>query len=126
MIKRILLIDADLFGTTFCSSIYFTHHPIGLLYLVSFAKERFPDIEFKVFHTVTSIDPLKSIETLMTEFKPDMVGIRSLSFAKEGFKLASDKVREMSPDIPVLGGGPFPSTAYKDILTDGQIDVAVI
>jgi radical SAM superfamily enzyme YgiQ (UPF0313 family) len=126
MIKRILLIDADLFGDTFCSSIYFTHHPIGLLYLASFAKQKFPEIEFRVFHTVTSNDPLKSIESLMADFKPDMVGIRSLSFAKEGFRLAAEKVRELSPSIPILGGGPYASTAYNDILTAGQIDVAVI
>lgn len=126
MIKRILLIDADLFGDTFCSSIYFTHHPIGLLYLASFAKRQFPEIEFQVFHTVTSPDPLQSIERLMIDFKPDMVGIRALSFAKEGFRLAAEKIRAMRPDIPVLGGGPYPSTAYNDILSAGQIDVAVI
>ncbi len=126
MIQRILLIDADLFGDTFCSSIYFTHHPIGLLYLASFAKQRFPDIECKVFHTVTSKDPLQSIERLLVDFKPELVGIRSLSFAKEGFRLAAEKVRELNPDIPVLGGGPYASTAYNDILTAGQIDVAVI
>jgi len=126
MIKRILLIDADLFGDTFCSSIYFTHHPIGLLYLASFAKQKFPEIEVDVFHTVTSKDPLQSIESLMATFKPDMVGIRALSFAKVAFKLVADKIRELQPDIPILGGGAYPSTAYKDILTDRQIDIAVI
>ena len=126
MIKRILLIDADLFGDTFCSSIYFTHHPIGLLYLASFAKQKFPKLEFKVFHTVTSKDPLKSVEALISEFKPDLVGIRSLSFAKVAFKLVADKIRELRPDIPILGGGPFPSTSYGDILSDGQIDMAII
>jgi len=126
MIKRILLIDADLFGDTFCNAIYFTHHPIGLLYLASFAKQKFPDIEFEVFHTVTSKDPLKRIESILATFKPDMVGIRALSFAKEAFKLVSDKIRELRPDIPIMGGGAFASTAYSDILSDGQIDVAVI
>jgi len=126
MIKRILLIDADLFGDTFCSSIYFTHHPIGLLYLASFAKQKFPEIEFKVFHTVTSKDPLQSVESLLSTFNPDMVGIRALSFAKVAFKLVADKVRELLPDIPIIGGGPYPSTAYGDILPDRQIDVAVI
>ncbi|MDD3877609.1 MAG: radical SAM protein [Bacteroidales bacterium] len=126
MIKRILLIDADLFGDTFCSSIYFTHHPIGLLYLASFAKQKFPSIEFRVFHTVTSKDPLQSIESILSTFKPDMVGIRSLSFAKVAFKLVADKIRQLRPDIPILGGGAYPSTAYGDILTDGQIDIAVI
>ncbi len=126
MISRILLIDADLFGDTFCSSIYFTHHPIGLLYLASYAKKQFPEIEFKVFHTVTSKYPLKSIELLVSEFKPDLVGIRSLSFAKVAFKLVADKVREMLPYVPILGGGAFPSTAYGDILSEKQIDIAVI
>jgi anaerobic magnesium-protoporphyrin IX monomethyl ester cyclase len=126
MIKRILLIDADLFGDTFCSSIYFTHHPIGLLYLASYTRRQFPDIECKVFHTVTSADPLKSIESIFSSFHPDMVGLRSLSFAKEGFRLAAEKVRELNPNIPIIGGGPFPSTAYADILPNHQINVAVI
>jgi anaerobic magnesium-protoporphyrin IX monomethyl ester cyclase len=126
MIERILLIDADLFEEDSPSSIPFSHHPIGLLYLVSVAKISFPEIEFKVFHTSTSKEPLKKVEALISSFNPDIVGIRALSIAKEPFRVIAEKVHELRPGIPIFGGGPYPSTAYNDILFEGQIDVAVI
>jgi anaerobic magnesium-protoporphyrin IX monomethyl ester cyclase len=124
MIKRILLIDADIFGDP--NYVYFSHHPIGLLYLVSAAREVFPEIEFNVFHTSTSKDPIKKVESLIQSFKPDLVGLRALSTAKDPFKQVAEKVRELKPAIPIVGGGPFPSTCYEDILTTGLVDMVVI
>jgi radical SAM superfamily enzyme YgiQ (UPF0313 family) len=124
MIKKILLIDVDIFGNP--SYVYFSHHPIGLLYLVSFARESFPEIEFNVFHTSTSKDPIKSVESLILSFNPDIVGLRALSTAKDPFKLIAEKIRELRPDITIVGGGPFPSTCYQDILFAGLVDIVVI
>lgn len=127
MIKRILLIDADLLGDVNSPvSVYFSHHPIGLLYLVSVARESFPEIEFNVFHTSTSKDPLHSVETLMSTFKPDLVGLRSLSIAKETFRMIAEKIRELRPDIIIAGGGPYPSTSYNKILLSGEVDIVAI
>lgn len=124
MIKKILLIDVDIFGDP--SYMYFSHHPIGLLYLVSAARELYPEIEFNVCHTSTSKDPIKSVESLMLSFNPDMVGLRALSTAKDPFKLIAEKIRELRPDIPIVGGGPFPSTCYRDVLETGLVDIVVI
>ncbi len=127
MISRILLIDADIFEDKNHPGVQlYSHHPIGLLYLVSAIKEKFPEISFKVFHTSTSKSPEKDIESLILSFNPDLVGLRALSIAKEPFKLIADKIRELKPDIPIVGGGPFPSTSYEEILLTGQVDIAVI
>ncbi|MCK9612002.1 MAG: B12-binding domain-containing radical SAM protein [Bacteroidales bacterium] len=124
MIKRILLIDVDIFGDP--KYVYFSHHPVGLMYLVSTAREKFPEIEFSVFHTSTSKDPVKSVESLVRSFDPDMVGLRALSTAKVPFKLVSEKVRELKPDIPIVAGGPYPSTCFEDILRDNMANIVVI
>jgi anaerobic magnesium-protoporphyrin IX monomethyl ester cyclase len=127
MIKRILLIDVDLFRNKLdTDTLYYSHHPIGLLYLVSAVNEEYPQINFQVFHTPTSPDPIKSVESLMLSFKPDLVGLRALSIAKQPFHLIAQKIRELSPDIPIIAGGPYPSTSYNDILQNGLVDMAVI
>ena len=127
MINKVLLIDVDIFHNENNSgSVYFSHHPIGLLYLVSAVREKYPDIFFKVFHTSTSGDPIKSIESLILSFNPDVIGLRALSIAQEPFKLVAEKIREIKHDTPLIGGGPYPSSSYNDILLSGLVDVVVI
>lgn len=127
MISRILLIDIDIFrNSNNNSSVYYSHHPIGLLYLISAVKGSYPQINFNVFHTSTSNDPVKNIESLIFSFNPDLIGLRSLSFAKEPFKIIAEKIRDLRPDIPVVGGGPYASTSYNEILISGLVDIAVI
>jgi len=127
MINRILLIDVDVFyDNKYSDSLFHTHHPIGLLYLVSAAKEAFPDISFRVFHTSTSAEPLLYAEQLISSFKPDIIGIRALSTAKEAFTLMVEKIRLIDKSIIIIGGGPYVSASYSDILKSGLIDIAVI
>jgi len=127
MISRILLIDIDIFRNEDNSgSVYYSHHPVGLLYLISAARTSFPEIDFNVFHTSTSKDPIKSIESLMLSFNPDLVGLRALSIATEPFKSVAEKIRELKPDIPIVGGGSYPSSSYNDILSARLVDIVVI
>ena len=125
MISRILLIDTDVFEDENIPQ-HYSHHPIGLLYLISSVKEVFPELDFKVFHTSTSENPIQQAEALIQSFNPDLVGLRALSIAKESFMAIAEKVRELKPGIPVIGGGAYPSTSYEEILLSGLVDVAVI
>jgi len=127
MMNRVLLIDVDVFDDkNNKGKQLYSHHPVGLLYLVASAKESFPEINFKVFHTSTSTDPINEIESLVLSFNPDLVGLRALSIAKEPFKLIAEKIRELKPDLPLIAGGPYPSTDYDEILFHGLVDIAVI
>ncbi len=127
MIQRILLIDIDDFlAETDRETVTYSHHPIGLLYLVSSAREVFPEIEFRVFHTSTSRTPLTAIASLIATFKPDMVGLRSLSIAKDSFNCVAESIRKQQPDILMVAGGPYPSSSYDDILLASLVDIVVI
>ncbi len=127
MINRILLVDVEIFVDINNPGVQlYSHHPIGLLYLISSAKIQFPEIEFKVFHTSTSADPIKDFEDILSSFNPDLVGLRALSIAADSYKIICNKIREIKPQIPIIGGGPYPSISYEDLLQSGMIDVAVI
>lgn len=127
MIKRILLIDIDVFWDgQDTDSYYYSHHPVGLLYLVAAARAEFPDIEFRVFHTSTSTDPLTELASLLGSFQPGLVGLRALSVAQASFRAVAQKIRQMMPGIPLIGGGPYASSSYAEILKEGLVDLAVI
>jgi len=127
MISRILLIDVEIFEDKDNPRLqHYSHHPIGLLYLISAIKETFPEITFKVFHTATSPTPLDDLEQVLQSFNPDLVGLRALSVAKESFQLVAEKIRELKPDMPIVGGGPYPSISYEDILLTDMADIVVI
>lgn len=127
MIKKILLIDVDLPASDGKEgNIYYTHHPVGLLYLVSAVRKQYPETDFKVFHTATHAQPLEEIRKILHSFTPDLIGLRSLSIAKAHFKEVATFIKEMNPIVPVVGGGPYPSVSYAELLSGGFIDLAVI
>jgi radical SAM superfamily enzyme YgiQ (UPF0313 family) len=127
-LSRILLIDIDIFRDQkeAYNVINYSHHPVGLLYLASTAKEVFTDIEFRVFHTSTRKDPLGSIESIINSFEPDLIGLRSLSIAKDPFEKVAEQIRNLHPHVTVVAGGPYPSSSFRDILQAGLADIVVI
>jgi radical SAM superfamily enzyme YgiQ (UPF0313 family) len=96
------------------------------MYLASAVRDSFPDIDIRIFHTVTNDNPVLSIEKLIQEFNPDMIGLRSLSIAKKHFKQTAEKIREIAPDSYLIAGGPYPSSSCQDILLSKMADIAVI
>jgi len=127
MIDRILLIDIDRFHCeTSKNTIELSHHPVGLMYLASAVRRSFPDIDIQILHTVTSDNPVLSIEERIAEFDPDIIGLRSLSIAKNQFKQTAERIREIAPDTHLIAGGPYPSSSYKDLLLSGMVDIIVI
>ena len=129
MIKKIFLIDIDNDKTSHPQSQLHSrwgHHPIGLMYLASSVRETFPDIEVIIFHTITSSDPYERISHLIRENNPDLIGLRALSIARKEFNQISGIIRKDWPDLPIVAGGPLPSSSYDDILNSSLADLVVI
>jgi len=130
MNNNFLLIDVELprpdgDGVQFHSRMA-THHPIGLLYLAAHAKAEFPDLNFKIFHTVTSVDPEGEIRDILNSFEPGVVGLRAMSHFKPQFDNLARLVRKHRPETMIFGGGPYPSASYEDLLAERIIDIAII
>ncbi len=128
MINKILFIDVDhneLLGTNSQLFSSWTHHPLGLLYLSSSIHKKFPDTDIRIFHTITSKNPIEDIESLISEFSPDLIGLRSLSIAYDSFMKVSKFIRKTTPETTIIAGGPLPSSSYKNLLTDDLADIIV-
>ena len=65
--------------------------------------------EYRILHTITCEDAEKDIKKIISEFKPDLIGIRSLSICSEEFKTLAGVVRKESPKTAFIAGGPYPS-----------------
>tara|TARA_B100001971_G_C18219816_1_gene556351 strand:- start:74 stop:1654 length:1581 start_codon:yes stop_codon:yes gene_type:complete len=104
-----------------------SHHPLGLMYLISSARKKYPDIEFKILHTITCENVEENIKKIISEFTPDLIGIRALSICSGEFKTIAEIVRQEAPNTPLIGGGPYPSASYEYILAfPPLVDLIVI
>lgn len=108
------------------SHLIWGHHPIGLMYLASSAQKAISGLSVKIIHTLTVRNPLEWIESTINEFKPDLIGLRSLSFAQSSFNKIAKNIKERHPKVPLIAGGPYASSSFKTILTLGSVDLAVI
>ena len=66
------------------------------------------------------------MKKLIDDFKPDLIGIRSMSMYKNFFHLTAAVIRQWGIDVPIIAGGPYATCDYHTILRDKNIDVVVI
>ncbi len=129
MIKKILLIDIELDRRTNTGRLEYqasgnTHHPLGLMYLASSVRKEFPDIEVKIIHTATFDDSEKAVVEYLNEFKPDLVGLRSLSLYQNQYKHLASVIRKTTPGAFLIGGGPYSSSSYREVV-GAYVDLVV-
>jgi radical SAM superfamily enzyme YgiQ (UPF0313 family) len=62
----------------------------------------------------------------MDDFKPDVIGLRTLTLFRDFFHNTVARIREWGFAGPVVTGGPYASSDYKTILQDPNIDLAVL
>jgi anaerobic magnesium-protoporphyrin IX monomethyl ester cyclase len=138
MLKKIFLVDVEFDMTTggrrqaekWDNQLQskWSHHPLGLMYLVSSTRKTHPDIEFKILHTITCNNAEKDIKNIISEFKPDLIGIRALSICSGEFKSLAELIRNEAPKTPFIAGGPYASASYEYILgfSPTLVDLIVI
>jgi len=130
MAKKVLLIDVEFDKTVKEGNQLqskWSHHPLGLMYLISSARKKYPDIEFKILHTITCENAEEDVKKIISKFAPDLIGIRALSICAGEFKTMAEIIRQEAPKTPLIAGGPYPSASYKDILASPPlVDLIVI
>lgn len=99
--------------------------PLGLAYIASVLE--------KIGHKVRIIDAptlgfnIKMILEAVKRFKPDVVGIGSVTpTVKASYKIAKLIKRDFDKDIPIIMGGTHVSYMYTEALTEGNADYVVI
>jgi anaerobic magnesium-protoporphyrin IX monomethyl ester cyclase len=97
---------------------------LGILYLISYLRYHLKD-EVQVYY-LEGRHTLKSHLEEIGRLKPDIYG---LSFAYPIAPLAYETlnaVKEMYPRLPVVCGGPHPTSSAEDVLSKTKADICVV
>ncbi|MCX5867887.1 MAG: radical SAM protein [Proteobacteria bacterium] len=101
--------------------------PLGIMYLASALKFwARHDFQVEVFDQRLFRKPFPALQRWLQEFRPDLVGLSTLTFEDREMRQTADLVKKFSPRCPVIVGGPHGTIFYPEILTDGNIDFVVV
>ena len=67
-----------------------------------------------------------SLEILIDEFKPDIIGVRTLTLYKGLFHKTVSVLRQWGVDVPIIAGGPYATSSYATVLRDRNVDLVVM
>ena len=143
---KVLLIDPPFKRFTGLANYYF---PLGLAYLAGAASnagyevtiydadapEKSSDINFTEDYVRMNnyIEQLRDdtgpvwdeLERVITDLKPDVIGISALTTKIASAYKTSDHVRRIAPSLPVVMGGAHPTTRADEVLDYGSIDYVI-
>jgi len=101
--------------------------PLGIMYLASALKFwARHDFQVEVLDQRLFRKPFPALQRRLQEFRPDLVGLSTLTFEDREMRQTADLVKNFSPRCPVIVGGPHGTIFYPEILTDGNIDFVVV
>ena len=102
--------------------------PLGLMALLTYINtQTFAKmINGKMIKSFIDFNNNDELVDAIKEFKPDVIGIRAMTFYRKFFHDAIDHVRKNGIDTPIVVGGPYPTASYTDVLKDKNINVVVI
>ncbi len=124
-----MLLDLSQFFTADSKKILYdvVEEPLGLLYLLtSLNQELGSKINGKIAKSRVDFDNYPELRKLITDFKPDIIGIRTLSYHKEFFHKVITLIKNWGIDAPIITGGPYASSDYQTLLMDRNIDLAIL
>ncbi len=99
--------------------------PLGLLYVASFLNE-YSDHEVRVVDTQVERLGYESIESLVSEWGPDIVGMTAMSFTMVDVLLTARTVKKVDPSILVCLGGPHVNIYPGETAALPDVDYAVM
>lgn len=99
--------------------------PQGLLYVGSCLRE-FGGHEVAIYDARNLESTPSQIADAIKRYKPDALGLTAFSMEKTEVHAVAAAAKELFPDMPIVIGGPYPSSTPEDALSDKNIDVAII
>ncbi len=125
---HVLLIDASqYFSSMNLAELRITEPPLGLMALLSYAnRELGTRINGKIIKSCVDYDSFDDLIRIISEFRPDLIGIRTLSFFKHFFTDTIKAIREYENNIPIIAGGPHPTIDYENVLLENDIQAIII
>jgi amino acid adenylation domain-containing protein len=126
---RVLLLDLSLSFTGESNDMLYdvVEAPFGLICLMTYLNEALDErVCGKILKSRIDFDSYEEMRELVIDFKPDLIGIRTLSLYKDFFHRSVSLIRQWAVDVPVAAGGPYATTEFTVMLQDPNIDLAVL
>lgn len=126
---RLLMLDLSSYFTSDVDSREYNvvEPPLGLLALLSYVnREMAGKVVSKACKSRIDFDCYDDLKALLEDFKPDVIGIRAMTFYKGFFHDTAAHIRQWGFDVPIMVGGPYPTASYTEILEDENIDLVAL
>ena len=124
---RILLLDLSQFFSQMKRRLdNLVESPLGLMYLATYLQRQFGSrVTVRIAKSMVDFDDYRQLKELLEEFKPRLIGIRTLTYYKDFFHQTAAVIRQWGIDVPIVTGGPYATSHYETILQDKNIDLVV-
>ncbi|MFC2145985.1 radical SAM protein [Acidobacteriota bacterium] len=125
---RILFLDLSQFFSSQGDILYnVVDAPLGLMYLLTYLNHRLKGkIHGKIAKAYFDFDSFAELKKLIEDFRPGVIGLRTLTFFKTFFHQTAAKIREWGFSGPLITGGPYATSNYDTLLDDPNIDFIVL
>jgi len=101
--------------------------PLGLMALATYVhRELDNQVDIKLCKSRIDFDSYEDLYQLVLSYKPDIIGIRAMTFYKGFFHDSMAYLRDRGIKTPIIAGGPYPTASYNEILDDANIDMVAI
>jgi anaerobic magnesium-protoporphyrin IX monomethyl ester cyclase len=100
--------------------------PVGLMYVASSTRRDHPDVHIQILETSLDGRTDDQLVAKLLEYRPDAVGIRSISLFEDELKRVAELTRSVL-DIPIVAGGPIATARRGAVLQAiSAIDLLVV
>ncbi|NIM13667.1 MAG: AMP-binding protein [Candidatus Aminicenantes bacterium] len=125
---RLLLLDVSMNFTDKEYHLYdLVEAPLGLMYLLTYIHNTYGSrVNGKIAKSKIDFDSYDELKLLLDDFKPHVIGIRSLSTYRDFFHGTVSAIRQFGITVPIVAGGPYATSTYKLLLQDPNIDLVVM
>jgi len=101
--------------------------PLGLIALQTYLNREFGEkILGKIIKTKVDFDSYEELNQIIDSFKPDLIGVSTMTFHKNFFHETIKNIRKGSYTGTIVAGGPHPTTGFEEVLKDKNIDICVL
>ena len=101
--------------------------PLGLIAILSYVNHSLgKKIDGKIIKSRVDFDSYIQMNNIIDEFKPDVIGVSTMTFHKDFFHKSIQKIRENGYKKTIFVGGPHPTTSYEEVIQDPNIDFVSI
>lgn len=100
--------------------------PFGILYLAAYIKKNEYPSEINIIDLRGRSFTKQQISSEIEKFKPDLIGISSLSTESTPTHELVGICKQVLPNVPVVIGGPYASAEWQYVLEDAKVDYCIV